>query len=416
MSLYPNEYPSPINGGALVPYDWNEVVRRVKGFTPSGSFVSPFTYLILSEVSNGVTYYSANNAFQTIYGGPYWNESPVNSSHKGSGNGIDGTNAALIFQTCLDNGGTIVFNGAFPCSTSLNVTVPGTCLSGTSILDKLTFSGTNGLIVTAISVNIKNCTIENVVAGVYPHTNTGISIDGTSSHFIYWSKIENVDLPGWLSSCYCSYIWESTFHQIKTDYSGNAVTIYGQSVNNFFTNCVFTNYAWDDPTVLITHDTDTGAQPEANNFNNCLMFGGTFGVEIIYGAYTQIGSGCVVDAWSTVGVYTYHGYNNSIANGVWVGSGYSSNICVKFEASTRSSCIGAILYNPSGLGVNLSNTSTNNRVCDNDINAGTGIEEYSTADDYNIYNGNSISGPGAGSNIVVLGVNSQRGTNIPMTG
>jgi hypothetical protein len=57
---YPAKYPPAVN-----PENWNAMVDRVNGFTPSGTFATSYNYLIFKYGSD----YYANNAFQTVYGG-----------------------------------------------------------------------------------------------------------------------------------------------------------------------------------------------------------------------------------------------------------------------------------------------------------------------------------------------------------
>ena len=80
-------------------YDWKEMVLRINGFSPSGTFLSPYDFAIIFDG----TYYSACNAFQVIYGGQYWDEDPVDPEHSGSGNGVDGTSLLDVTQAAVDN-------------------------------------------------------------------------------------------------------------------------------------------------------------------------------------------------------------------------------------------------------------------------------------------------------------------------
>ncbi len=79
MSL-PAKYPP-----AVTPANWNAMIDRVNGYTPSGTFVSPYTYVI----STDDTYYYASNAFQIIYGGP------------DDAGGVDGTDPQAVFDACI---------------------------------------------------------------------------------------------------------------------------------------------------------------------------------------------------------------------------------------------------------------------------------------------------------------------------
>lgn len=96
MSL-PAKYPPAVN-----PANWNAMVDRVNGYTPSGTFISPYSFLITIIDVGGTDYYYANNAFQTVYGGP---------SNAGS---IDGTDFDAVLDKVISDvqavdGGQIYF-------------------------------------------------------------------------------------------------------------------------------------------------------------------------------------------------------------------------------------------------------------------------------------------------------------------
>ena len=99
MSL-PRKYPPPIQ-----PDDWNAMVDRINGLVPTGYFTSPYSFLIATAVVGGVTYYYANNAFQTVYGGHNWAVvSPT----------VNGTDLAAVVQAAINAGSTVVFgDGTF---------------------------------------------------------------------------------------------------------------------------------------------------------------------------------------------------------------------------------------------------------------------------------------------------------------
>ena len=80
----------------------------VEGFTPSGTFVNPCTYTITQ--SAGVA--SANNAYQTLYGGT------------GDAGGVDGDDLEAVIQAVLTNitsGKIFIRNGNWPVASGLTV-------------------------------------------------------------------------------------------------------------------------------------------------------------------------------------------------------------------------------------------------------------------------------------------------------
>ena len=90
MSItHPAKYPPAVN-----PANWNAMVDRINGYTPTGVFQSPYSYLILKQTVDGTDYYFANNAFQTVFGGDNWAVlSPT----------VDGTDLAAVTQACIND-------------------------------------------------------------------------------------------------------------------------------------------------------------------------------------------------------------------------------------------------------------------------------------------------------------------------
>jgi hypothetical protein len=83
------------------------------GFTPSGTYVSPYSYVISQNVVGGVTYYSASNAYQTIYGG--------SGSIGADGLDLDAVTQAVESAIYTAGGGKVIWgDGIFEYSESLN--------------------------------------------------------------------------------------------------------------------------------------------------------------------------------------------------------------------------------------------------------------------------------------------------------
>jgi hypothetical protein len=84
---YPRTYPTGTGDNKLDEKDWNAMKNRIDGFTPSGTFVSSYTYVVSTDGTD--TY--ASNAFQTVYGGP---------DDAGS---VDGGDAYAVINACISN-------------------------------------------------------------------------------------------------------------------------------------------------------------------------------------------------------------------------------------------------------------------------------------------------------------------------
>jgi len=80
---------------------WREDMENwANGWTPTGSYIFPSTYVIASNVVGGVTYYSVSIAYQTVIGG------------SGNAGGVTGTDVVAVVQAAFDaltNGGKIFF-------------------------------------------------------------------------------------------------------------------------------------------------------------------------------------------------------------------------------------------------------------------------------------------------------------------
>jgi hypothetical protein len=80
-------------GQHLIDEDHDLLVDAYRGFTPSGTFIAAYDYIIVESVDTGVNYYSANTGSQTIYGG-----ATLANHHVG---GVDGASAAAVIQACI---------------------------------------------------------------------------------------------------------------------------------------------------------------------------------------------------------------------------------------------------------------------------------------------------------------------------
>ncbi len=105
MTNYLQKYAVWTALGQNFPYQTVDAILDVlNGFTSTGTYISPYTFLITKNTDGGVDYYSANNAYQTIYGG-----STGASHHAG---GVDGAKYYDVCQAALNalatTGGEVV--------------------------------------------------------------------------------------------------------------------------------------------------------------------------------------------------------------------------------------------------------------------------------------------------------------------
>jgi hypothetical protein len=404
MSAYPHEYPSPINGGAIVPEDWNEMVRQVKGFTPTGTFIPSYDYLVTEQLVDAILYCYAVDAKSILFGGP---------DDIGGVSGLDSAavlNAVLATEDLLGLGPEVYIKGQINCDSVVEANLGGTALFSNG-KGKLTFSGTHGLSLWGSSQLI-NLTIENVVTGSYPHTHIGVTVPGTYANPTGNVVLENVALNGWANALDINFLWSSSFIHVDTEYSYTGLTATGQCANNFFTNCLFQNIAQTVPTVIIQKDIATGAQPESNNFDNCLIYGGTDAMQQSYAAYTQVGNGSVIDGFSGWGATLDH-CAEALFEAAYIGHPSGNIGGVSMATSINNRVINCDFDIDSGTGILTSGVSTGNIFNGNRIHATTGIQETDANSDYNLVDGNNIQGYTALQAIILNGANSKTGTNIP---
>ena len=315
--------------------------------------------------------------------------------------------ASNVLNNALALGGGVFVKGTLTCFSPVTLSVGGSVLSSDGS-GKLIFSGCNGLVIKNSQIIVHDLTIEQRYD---LRSKIGVIVNGYANSAYGYETLYNLNLWGWSSALQLNYASSSAFSGIDTSFSFNGLAIYGQSVNNGFTGCHFSNFGTGTATVLIEKDEVSGAQPEGNNFVNCHVYGGTFGFELIYAYNSQIGSGCNVDGWQTNGVYALHSDDSQIGSGAWVGSTSAVQPAIMLDASKNSGVIGADIYVPKGSGVVLQGTSTGNTVSSH-IVASVGIQEMSSSDDYNTFTGNNISGPVVGNDIIKMGSNTVVGNNV----
>jgi hypothetical protein len=109
MTVYPR-YTSELNGDYLRgTLDHDAIVGQLRGFTTSGTFTTPFPYILSKTVVGGVTYYQAANAYQIVYGGV---------SSAGS---TAGTSPSAVMNAAIAGGGFFLQPGTYPLDAGLSL-------------------------------------------------------------------------------------------------------------------------------------------------------------------------------------------------------------------------------------------------------------------------------------------------------
>jgi parallel beta-helix repeat protein len=156
MSL-PAKYPP-----AVTPANWNAMVDCVNGYTPSGTFISPYTYVISTD---GTDYY-ASNAFQTIYGGP------------DDAGGVDGADCTAVLNAAKGSGKTLFFRA--------NTTYPVSATFAFSNLTGFSMIGENRTAVLKLDDGVDNSLLYGKAATDIEISNLGL--DGNGVNQTTWSN------------------------------------------------------------------------------------------------------------------------------------------------------------------------------------------------------------------------------------
>ena len=167
------------------PQKWQQVVAQSYGFSSNGSFVSPYSFVLTKNIVGGVTYYYANNAFQSIYGGA------------GSAGGVDGSDCDAVFAAVKANviavgGGSIYLTpGTYPLANTFEVDTqfPSLNIIGAGRSTILAYSGTSACI--KFSAEAETCLLSNFKIILSGAGSCGVLLDHGQKN-----KFDNIDIEG----------------------------------------------------------------------------------------------------------------------------------------------------------------------------------------------------------------------------
>lgn len=228
------------------------------------------------------------------------------------------TNASYTLNSATDNGGGVFIVGNLTLTTPIILSKTGTNLysDGSGIL---VFNGVNGLNITASGVTVYNLAIDQTDRA---RTKTGITCYGTSSKLVGYETFSNLKLWGWNKALLVMYTISSKVTGIDTSFSYTGLDIWGQSANNVFSNCQFSNYGTNQTTVSIERDDNLDVSPEGNIISNSVIYGGNLAINLQYAFATQI-SDSIIDGWTEKGVKILGRQGNSLSNN-WIGCSNSA--------------------------------------------------------------------------------------------
>jgi parallel beta-helix repeat protein len=223
------------------------------------------------------------------------------------------TNASYGLNEITRQGGDIFVKG------NLTLTSPILLLRRATTLysdgsGELRFRNVNGLFINASEVNVSNLCIRQENLG---RTKTGITYLGSNSRPLGYETLSNLKLWGWNTALKLIYVTSSQVSNVDTTFSYTGLNIQGQSTNNDFSNCQFSNYGNNQTTVIIQRDDNLDLSPEGNTISHSLIFGGNKGIELNYSFASEI-SDSIIDGWTQKGVSILGRRDNSLSNN-WIG-------------------------------------------------------------------------------------------------
>jgi parallel beta-helix repeat protein len=288
-------------------------------------------------------------------------------------------NASYVLNNLANQAGGIFVKGNITLNSPIIFSKRGTSLfsDGTG---QLWFKNVDGLYITTTEVNVYNIDVRQMS---YERTKTGITFLGNYLRPIGYETLNNLKVWGWNTALSMNYTVSSKISNIDTTYSYTALNIFGQSVNNFFSNCLFSNYGNNQTTILIQRDNELNLLPEGNKISNSLVYGGNTAIDLQYAFASQI-SNSIIDGWKDKGIRILGSQDNSISDN-WIGCGPSASNSIGIEVNSDASIISGNTFLAYNLSIYI--YSSLNPLINNNI--------FQTASAFDIYsmdnNGGSIS-------------------------
>ena len=244
------------------------------------------------------------------------------------------TNASYVLNRLASLGGSIFVKGNLTLTSSIILSRSDTSLYSDGSTGILYFCGVNGLNITGSGIKVSNLDIRQ---GGYERTKTGITCSGTYNKTIGYETLSNLNIWGWNTALSMMYTSSSQVSNIDTTFRYTGLKIQGQSVNNIFSDCLFSNFAKNQTTVLIQRDDSLDIYPEGNIITHSLIYGGDIAINLRYAFASQI-SNSIIDGWTDKGVMIMGSQDTTISNN-WIGCLPSSTNSIAVEVSADSAKI-----------------------------------------------------------------------------
>jgi len=172
--------------------DWDAMVAQWRGFTPSGTFKSPYDFVI---VYDGVDYYACN-AFQVVYGGP------------DDAGGVDGGDAAAVINAAVASDKYVFIAGSDYDLNGTDISIVGvsnctivgagrghTVLQNGAIL-KNDAGATYNIVIRDLTVDANNLANHNCInlgTNTYSPRIINCELKNTNNYFLLdWAGVDNL--------------------------------------------------------------------------------------------------------------------------------------------------------------------------------------------------------------------------------
>jgi parallel beta-helix repeat protein len=204
----------------------NDAIKAIlDGFTPSGTFISPFNFIISKNNDVGTDYYSASNTYQTIYGG-----STATNHHIG---GVDGTDASAVIQAAF--GAIAVVGGGSVALAPYTVFLIDTPLT---LVNNLDFYGSAGSELKANAVMAAYMIVTAAVTGFENIKIHGIKFDSNElTPWTIWST--NASMFSNLEVYNCYFTNPTTAEKGGLNFYGSYINIHDNFIENIWITNIF---------------------------------------------------------------------------------------------------------------------------------------------------------------------------------